>query len=546
MRRHSKAAKLRLKANAMNLHDPQSQVTRDTQRTIWSSPLLGALILLIFTLLVRAISFIPSMINPDESIFALAAREVVNGHLPYTTLFDNKPVGSTLILALAFKLLGQSIFTVRLVGTLCVWLSAVLINALAQRGGLGRLQGLFAALFYIVFASTMGGFATLTEIILTPFTALAVLLLHAMLGATGLRHRLALISAAGLACGCAIAIKIVPVLPGLAVAALILLMLIRRRDLTIPAALVLGIAFAFFSLVPMALAAAAYLLAGELPTFLFSNFGFAGAYADIRPGFTVSIQRLATMADSLWPLLVLAQLAIGSLVASWRRGERRQSLLPVATVWLLGEAAAASAAGHFFPHYFLEAIPPLALLSAFGIGTIVRGIGAADSNRKAIALLCTIVVLIPLERTQIDAMRDLNAGPDVPRQIAAQIAKASKGRIPTLFVTNYQLEVLYSLTGSPLPPTRFIVAPHLFSRQSKMTNADPKVETARVLASRPQFIVMDESDKLPAWAQTQFHTVLATEYKQIYSAKGIHVYQSLDLERSQASDGYRPRASIVA
>ena len=486
-----------------------------------------ALLLLGCVLLARGLSFLPAVINPDEAIFALSARELLHGHLPYEHLFDNKPVGSAVILAFGFRLLGQSILAVRIIGALFVWASAVLVAVLAGSGGLSRLQAFLSGLIYIAFASTMGGFATLTEILLTPFTVLAVFLLHAMLPAAGFGKRLMLASAAGLACGGAIAIKIVPVVPGFAVAGVVLAMLIARRQLDLAAAAVLALAFALCSAVPMLVAAAVFSRAGELPMFLYSNFGFGGAYAKIHPGVKMIAQRLATTADSLWPLLVLAPVAIGALVVMWRRRRAPEALLLLTTIWLLGEILAATASLHFYPHYFLNLLPPLAILSAYAIRALLAwsdGEGGQATGR-AILLVSALVALIPIERAQVDLLRDMNAGGNQPRKIAALIRHASAGRTPTLFVTNYDLAVLYGLTGAPLPPTRFVITNFLFTNQSVLIRGNPAAEVARVLASRPGFIVTSDADVLPGWARSQLSAALA-DYRPIYQVNGVKVYQA--------------------
>ena len=56
-------------------------------------------LLFVAVILARAMSWPISLIDPDEYAFILSGREVMHGHLPYTTFFDIKPVGSSLLLA---------------------------------------------------------------------------------------------------------------------------------------------------------------------------------------------------------------------------------------------------------------------------------------------------------------------------------------------------------------------------------------------------------------------------------------------------------------
>jgi len=481
--------------------------------------------LLGMTLLARAVSFPPAVINPDESIFALAAREVLNGNLPYERFFDNKPVASTFLIAAAFRLLGQSIHAVRLLGVLCVWASAALTYALMSRGGASRSQSLCAALLYIAFTTTMGGFATLTEILLAPFTILAVLLMRETLDRPEASD-VALFAYAGLASGLAILIKIVPLIPGYAVAGAVLALLVGRNRVSIARAAVMAVCFAIGSAVPMLISALVYVQKGLLADFMYATFGFAKYYAASNPGLGTVATRLGTVVDSLWPLLALAAAGIVVLANASRLRQKLEPLPALAVIWLLAELLAAGVSRHFYPHYFLSIVPPLVVLASLAIRSIAVWIGGVHA-RRAELVLSLIAIVIPLERAEVDAVRDLIAKPDVARALAVAILRASAGRTPTLFVTNYQLSVLYSLVDAPLPPTRFAVPAHLFSRQSAMIRVDPAAEVARVLAAHPQFVVTDAEDRLPGWAQQQLGSTLARGYRPIYTAGTVSLFQAV-------------------
>lgn len=502
------------------LHQPRAQ--------LW----LGAGLLLLLVLCVRGLSMIPAVINPDESIFALAAREVLLGHLPYETLFDNKPVGSTLILAAAGWLFGQDVLTVRLVGALFVWLAALAVAALCRQAGLSRLQSWLGAMLFVAFTTRMGGLATLTETLLTPFTALAVLLLHRMLAPASPGRRLMLAATAGLACGFAVLIKIVPIVPGCAVAATVAALLLARRQIGVGKAAALAAVFAVSSAVPMLAAGAVYWRAGLLGDFLYSNFGFARAYAGVHPSLTMTAQRLGTTIDSLWPLLLLAAIGLAAQAREWRRTRAAPVLPLLAAAWVAGELAGASASLQFFPHYFLPAVAPLAILSLFGIQALVQWIGAASPAPRAHAVLALAAAAIAVEASQVELVREMHAMRE-PERIAAAIAKAQGSATPRLLVTSYRLSALYSLTGSPLPPTRYAVAAHLLSRQSAMIRADPSAEVARVLRSRPDYLVIDEREHVPAWARSQIAGALSQDYRPFYASSSIKVYRANDAGEAQ-------------
>jgi hypothetical protein len=61
------------------------------------------------SLLVRGIGFIPSVIGPDESLYLLQAREWLRGGWPYVAVWDMHPVGAPGIIAVGLLLFGESI-----------------------------------------------------------------------------------------------------------------------------------------------------------------------------------------------------------------------------------------------------------------------------------------------------------------------------------------------------------------------------------------------------------------------------------------------------
>src|SRR5207302_2901396 len=101
-------------------------------------------------------------------------------------------------------------------------------------------------------------------------------------------------------------------------------------------------------------------------------------------------------ATALWPVLLLAA---GGLVVGWRA---RRSLWPFVALWLAAALASAALGCRFFPHYFLAAAAPLALLAGLGAEGLATGVarfaartGGGD-GRRAAALAAALAVLVAL------------------------------------------------------------------------------------------------------------------------------------------------------
>src|SRR5437773_10300814 len=102
------------------------------QRLIVNAKPIGFLIFLLFwVLLMRAPTFLVSAVDWDEGLYVLIASQWLNGHPPYTTVFEIKPIGISAIFAAALGVLGDSIVSVRLTTVAFVYLTAVLLLLIA-------------------------------------------------------------------------------------------------------------------------------------------------------------------------------------------------------------------------------------------------------------------------------------------------------------------------------------------------------------------------------------------------------------------------------
>ena len=210
------------------------------------------LLLVGITLLVRVPGWRMSVINGDESIFALAGREVLWGHLPCITLFDVKPVGSSLMIAAAMAVMGKTVLAVRILGAACVAVSAILIERLTRMiTNAHSGASLAAALIYIGYTTCLDGLASMLELLLAPFTCGAVALLVSSVDTRETRSQVYLAAGAGTLFGVAVWIKIVPVLSGGALFGSLLAYWLCTSRISWSMALLCASFFAILCIVPM-------------------------------------------------------------------------------------------------------------------------------------------------------------------------------------------------------------------------------------------------------------------------------------------------------
>jgi 4-amino-4-deoxy-L-arabinose transferase-like glycosyltransferase len=127
--------------------------------------------MVLVALLARGPGFIPSVLDPDESLYLLQAREWLRGGWPYVAVWDMHPVGAPAIVAAGLAVFGESIASARLVGALFVAATGFLLFRIAVLARCGRSTGLAAGLLYVCHTVLPGGLATNTEILFGPFVA---------------------------------------------------------------------------------------------------------------------------------------------------------------------------------------------------------------------------------------------------------------------------------------------------------------------------------------------------------------------------------------
>ncbi|OAB57962.1 hypothetical protein AY600_07865 [Phormidium willei BDU 130791] len=129
-------------------------------------------VLIIIAFLIRFPFFFPAVIDWDESTFILMGQSILDGHLPYTKLWDIKPPLAFFAYASFILVFGKTIAAVRLAGWLCTSLIAIMVYRIGKTFA-SRTSCFFGAilsLFGISFVA--GGSATLTEhIALVPLMA---------------------------------------------------------------------------------------------------------------------------------------------------------------------------------------------------------------------------------------------------------------------------------------------------------------------------------------------------------------------------------------
>ena len=297
----------------------------------------------------------------DEGEYAYAARVWSEGGLPYRDVFNQKPPMTILVYRLCAAL-SSSPYAPRYAAILAVFFTALALLLLTpKRWSLpARLAGPLA--YCVLSTSPVGdfGFAANTEVFAAAFTAWSVW--AAIQG----KSRWAVFS--GLLAGAAVMTKQTAVWPVLAVAFAAVWRGGKRWDRRSAAAFAAGIA-----LIPAAWLS--YFAArGGLAEFWDCVVAGNMRYASTA-GWADALEQARFFAFELAPeflkgsaaACLLTMIGLRGLKPSW---ENRGEL--IAALWFAGALTAASTGMLFFPHYFLQAAPPLCLAAAYGVARLGR------------------------------------------------------------------------------------------------------------------------------------------------------------------------------
>jgi hypothetical protein len=134
-----------------------------TIKTLLHSTPSAFAIFAILSVALRLPFFFPDVINWDESTFIVMGQSIVDGHLPYTELWDNKPPLTFVFFAGVILLVGKSIIGIRIAGLLCVLIVALFVYWIGKHLWSASV-GFWSACLWIAGGSFLpGGQATMTE-----------------------------------------------------------------------------------------------------------------------------------------------------------------------------------------------------------------------------------------------------------------------------------------------------------------------------------------------------------------------------------------------
>jgi hypothetical protein len=444
--------------------------------------------LLLTCVFVRLPFFFPSVIDWDESTFVLMGQNILDGRLPYTELWDNKPPLLFLFFALVM-IFEQSIFAVRVAGAICVLACAYLTYRIGDhiwRQPAGFLAGMLSIVF-VSFARS--GQATMAEIVaLVPLMgALALLVTKGSKPATPFFTGLFLSIATLIRLNLAFVACIVGIV-------MIVRPLLNRRgfESTQITTYVLG------GFIPLAIVSAAYIIDGNAELFLKSVFLAPLYYATSTESSKDAIVFLLKWGFGydnilLWLGFLGGVVCIGK---SWSNFDNEQKRgIGLVAVFFFSVGCSVIFAGGAFLHYLIQLIPFLALIAGSFFSFFYR-----YRYRFIITLFLLLGCAKPLKPVvaqyfligkELAAREFLLSDPGF--EIASYLRRENPSRKPIYMMTDH---IVYWLTGTK-PLRKSVTHPSMIAKENLLRvfvgpYASPESEMSALLRQRPLYIVKEK------------------------------------------------------
>jgi 4-amino-4-deoxy-L-arabinose transferase-like glycosyltransferase len=355
--------------------------------------------------------FIGMPFERDEGVYATIAQGILDGKVPYRDLFDNKPPLVYAWYAVSFTLFGESVFAPRILAALALSLTAVLLYQQA-RLALPKGAAYTAAILFAISTGLpwVALHANTEAYLLLPLVASLLAFTRGMKDG-----KLGWFLAAGLLAGLAMMTKQVAMWNLLALAMVTLVWQHKTYGMNWRA---VAPVFWLFTgtLISLAAVALPFALTGSLDDFLYANLSYNWVYVRL----ITWAERLEYMGAIIFFLAVAAPFVAGAaagLVVIFRR--RAQAMDYVLILWAIASAIGVASGGRFFPHYFLQLMPSLAVLTGIVIYDRFANGGHQTLSRPA-WIVATALIVISVGTTTVVYLAPRQAEQQIVEQVYFQ------------------------------------------------------------------------------------------------------------------------------
>ncbi|MEE8573778.1 MAG: glycosyltransferase family 39 protein, partial [Thermodesulfobacteriota bacterium] len=345
-------------------------------------------LILLGSVLVR-LPVIDVPLERDEGEYAYIAWRLEHGEVPYKDIFDQKPPGIFFIYYVTF-LFSDTTSAIHWMVTLYTLITLFLAFCLSRRLTGSQGAGLIttAALASALIQPALTGQAANTEIFMIAPIIGALLLFTKEFGKNSALN----LFGVGLLIGIASLLKQVALTTLLPVAAISLWSYFKtsstekqKKSLFSVPIILIGTVAAWVPALIYFISNAA--LADMINAVFLHNFKYLGTSRNDF-SFEVFFMNFLPILKGEWPLWAVGVLGIYKLY------KVQATRAAFALLWLVSAAIGISASAYFFPHYFIQATPVLALLTGAGVLFLYERAAAKKNTAiRAIAIILSIWIV---------------------------------------------------------------------------------------------------------------------------------------------------------
>ena len=468
------------------------------------------IVLIFFIILVsilRFSTFFQSVIDWDESVFLLMSKSLLDGNLPYTQIWDHKPPGIYLLFSLSQIVFGQSVISIRILTCIFVSISCF---ALYKSGNIfnsnNNYNGILAGILYAFFSLKNGGLSANTELFFVFFNILAFHLVFLTLFSSNkqlnfYKFRFLII---GLIMGISLHIKYLVIFDFFAIFLILITYYFKSNERNIIELTKVYFCLLIGAFIPFLLSTLYFMKSGHLNDYIYANFIANKIYsAETQFSLIYFIQVIigqAVQNHPLWLCLLITPFYIYIFVP--RKSEESYKFYAL-LLWFFMAFIGTCATKKFYPHYFLQILPPLCLLSSYMVITLLD---SASLKPVKLGFAVTLIFLLPLLQSSskplkasmhfIDKKYVQNSDhwQDTPTRVSNYI-KSRIGEDDYIYMADYQ-PIVYYLTNSKIP-TKYIL-PSWFIKEefSRFIGINLNQELTNILSKKPIYLIIKDSDKL--------------------------------------------------
>ncbi|MBP7571417.1 MAG: hypothetical protein KBA95_15255 [Acidobacteria bacterium] len=348
-----------------------------------------ALALALGALVLRLPVFFRTFASGDEATYSALAGALLDGRWLYSGAVDHKPPLIASTYALVYAGIGRgAIHAVHALSILTLVATALIIGVLARRLGLGRAAARAASAVYVIWASIGPGKDVLAangELLMALPAVSALVLAASPSVLEGAGRLLVRDSWRWFAAGSLAAVAALFKYQGAAIAAPLVLLAVstegarpgRRPERILARLSAAGLG----ALAVVAAFVVPYSLRGEIDALGFWAWDYPLRYAgSLDPASAL----FAGVGMTVWWLGMSAGPLV--LVAAGGTSFPARRLV---IAWIAGAALGVASGGRFFLHYYLQLLPPLALVAGLGVARLLERHSPASRRRLAAAATLT-------------------------------------------------------------------------------------------------------------------------------------------------------------